>query len=131
MFNFYAGAYNNGEVNYNTLNIELKHPLEIANNFLGYNQHSFYGGFATKGANHNTINIKNDLTTTDLSQSYKDALNIVAARTLEGSADYNKVYINNFTVYIYTAKKNLLNNQDFYPSSANNNEVVIKDFASS
>lgn len=34
-------------------------------------------------------------------------------------------------VYIYTGKKNLLNNQDFYPSSANNNEVVIKDFASS
>lgn len=33
-------------------------------------------------------------------------------------------------VYIYTAKKNILNNQDFYPSSANNNEVVIKDFAS-
>lgn len=67
LFNFYAGASNNGEANYNTLNIELKHPLEIANNFLGYNQHSFYGGFATKGANHNTINIKNDLTTTDLS----------------------------------------------------------------
>ncbi len=134
MFNFYAGAYNNGEVNYNTLNIELKHPLEIANNFLGYNQHSFYGDFATKGVNHNTINIKNDLTTTDLSQSYKDALNIIAARTLEGSADYNKVYINNsmstLPVYIYTAKKNILNNQDFYPSSANNNEVVIKDFAS-
>ncbi|EEU8035012.1 hypothetical protein HDN13_001704, partial [Campylobacter jejuni] len=134
MFNFYAGAYNNGEVNYNTLNIELKHPLEIANNFLGYNQHSFYGDFATKGVNHNTINIKNDLTTTDLSQSYKDALNIIAARTLEGSADYNKVYINNsmstLPVYIYTAKKNLLNNQDFYPSSANNNKVSIKDFAS-
>ena len=112
MFNFYAGAYNNGEVNYNTLNIELKHPLEIANNFLGYNQHSFYGDFATKGVNHNTINIKNDLTTTDLSQSYKDALNIIAARILEGSADYNKVYINNsmstLPVYIYTAKKNLL-----------------------
>ncbi len=33
-------------------------------------------------------------------------------------------------VYIYTAKKNLLNNQDFYPSSANNNKVSIKDFAS-
>ncbi len=134
MFNFYSGAYNNGEVNYNTLNIELKHPLEIANNFLGYNQHSFYGDFATKGVNHNTINIKNDLATTDLSQSYKDALNIIAARILEGSADYNKVYINNsmstLPVYIYTAKKNLLNNQDFYPSSANNNEVVIKDFAS-
>lgn len=134
MFNFYAGAYNNGEVNYNTLNIELKHPLEIANNFLGYNQHSFYGDFATKGVNHNTINIKNDLTTTDLSQSYKDALNIIAARTLEGSADYNKVYINNsmstLPVYIYTAKKNLLNNQDFYPSSANNNKVSIKDFTS-
>lgn len=134
MFNFYARASNNGEANYNTLNIELKHPLEIANNFLGYNQHSFYGGFATKGANHNTINIKNDLTTTDLSQSYKDALNIVAARTLEGSADYNKVYINNsmstLPVYIYTAKKNILNNQDFYPSSANNNKVSIKDFAS-
>lgn len=134
LFNFYAGASNNGEANYNTLNIELKHPLEIANNFLGYNQHSFYGGFATKGANHNTINIKNDLTTTDLSQNYKDALNIVAARTLEGSADYNKIYINNsmstLPVYIYTAKKNILNNQDFYPSSANNNEVLIKDFAS-
>lgn len=134
MFNFYAGAYNNGEVNYNTLNIELKHPLEIANNFLGYNQHSFYGDFATKGVNHNTINIKNDLTATNLSQSYKDALNIIAARTLEGSADYNKVYINNsmstLPVYIYTAKKNLLNNQDFYPSSANNNKVSIKDFAS-
>lgn len=71
LFNFYAGASNNGEANYNTLNIELKHPLEIANNFLGYNQHSFYGGFATKGANHNTINIKNDLTTTDLSKAIK------------------------------------------------------------
>lgn len=27
LFNFYTGSSNNGEANYNTLNIELKHPL--------------------------------------------------------------------------------------------------------
>lgn len=63
------------------------------------------------------IIIPNDLTTTNLSQSYEDALNIIAARTLEGSAYYNKVYINNFMstlpVYIYTAKKNILKIKTF------------------
>lgn len=85
MFNFYAGASNNGEANYNTLNIELKHPLEIANNFLGYNQHSFYGGFATKGVNHNTIDIKN------YSSNAADNAYLIMAYN---EAAYNKIIIN-------------------------------------
>lgn len=134
LFNFYAGSSNNGEANNNTLNIELKNPLEIANNFTGSNHFYFYGGYGTKGANYNAINIKNDLTTTDLSQSYKDSLYIIAARTLKGTANYNQININNsmstLPVYIYTAAKNIVDNQDFYPKEADYNQINIKNFAS-
>ncbi|EAI1160490.1 hypothetical protein C7U34_00420 [Campylobacter jejuni] len=119
LFNFYAGASNNGEANYNTLNIELKHPLEIANNFLGYNQHSFYGGFATKGANHNTIDIKN------YSSNAADNAYLIMAYN---EAAYNKIIINDTLFGVASDKREgILSIIAGLSNNAHDNTLIINN----
>lgn len=135
LINTYGGYSSNGFANDNTVNISLKKPYEINANYTSKNEFGAYGGYATKGANRNTINIKGDLTQESVVENHQDSLNVVAATTSSGKANGNKISINNTNVsipiHVYGVEKMTINNQDFYANEANKNTILLDNVKSS
>ncbi|MCW1360348.1 hypothetical protein OLQ22_04120 [Campylobacter jejuni] len=128
-YNFYAGEANKGEANSNEIHIKLDQAFFAHENFTGENIFGFYGGYGTKGANSNIINLENDLTQLDIAQNYKDKINIVAAKTLEGKANFNEIHIKNslssLPLFIYGVQKAEFKDKQYFAQEANHNKIYL------
>ncbi|WP_139453733.1 hypothetical protein [Campylobacter armoricus] len=133
--NFYGGYASDGEANENHIEFNFSNPFRVSDNFSGKNYFRLYGGYATKGANGNSISIKNDLNEEIVPQNYKDELVIYAARTLSGNANDNSINIVNSLIslplYGFITKKTSIQKQIYTPSESNNNTINLKEVKSS
>ncbi|EOI0440021.1 hypothetical protein ACMF62_001226 [Campylobacter coli] len=91
IYDFFSGYTLDGEANFNTLDIELKSPLQVSNSYLRHSGFGFYGAFVSKGASNNTIKIRNNLTVINGTQNPSDRINIITGRTLAGEANFNVI----------------------------------------
>ncbi|MCW1359735.1 hypothetical protein [Campylobacter sp. CCS1377] len=132
---FYGGYAIDGEANNNTIEANLQHSIKAHENFLGKNEFTLYGGYATKGASGNSINIRHNLTSEDMPENHQDRIQLVAANTKQGQANNNKINISNINTalpfYIYAVEKRMMQNQKYYADSADSNSIVLRDVKSS
>lgn len=128
-FSFYGGMTDDGEANNNSVEIELKTPLNMQKNFIGKHIYNFYGGYATQGASNNIIKIKNNFSKINTSENYNDKAIIMAARTLKGKANNNQITLEslaaNLPLYIYATAKTTAYGNDFCADEANNNKINL------
>lgn len=131
IYDFFSGYTLDGEANFNTLDIELKSPLQVSNSYLRHSGFGFYGAFASKGASNNTIKIRNNLTVINGTQNPSDRINIIAGRTLAGEANFNVIDFKDsqasLPLFIYATTQENFEGSIHYPEYAKHNKISLNN----
>ncbi|MCL9820889.1 hypothetical protein NCR96_03920 [Helicobacter sp. 14348-15] len=131
IYEFFAGYTLNGKANANVLDVALKSPLQVSNSYFRQNAFGFYGAFASEGASHNTIKIRNNLTIIDGTKNPNDRVNIIAGRTLAGEANSNVIDFKDSQVslplFVYATTQENFEGSIHYPEYAKHNKISLNN----
>ncbi|EPZ5667420.1 TPA: hypothetical protein ACUVM3_001292 [Campylobacter coli] len=131
IYDFFSGYTLDGEANFNTLDIELKSPLQVSNSYLRHSGFGFYGAFVSKGASNNTIKIRNNLTVINGTQNPSDRINIITGRTLAGEANFNVIDFKDsqasLPLFIYATTQENFEGSIHYPEYAKHNKISLNN----
>ena len=129
IYTFFAGYTLDGQANNNTLKVKLKSPLQISPTYLKQNKFGFYGAYANNGASNNKIEITNNLTIIDGTKNQNDRVEVIAGRTLAGSANNNTIIFKDSQVslplFVYATQQELFEGSIHYPEKAKNNTIIL------
>lgn len=131
IYDFFSGYTLDGEANFNTLDIELKSPLQVSNSYLRHSGFGFYGAFASKDASNNTIKIRNNLTVINGTQNPSDRINIITGRTLAGEANFNVIDFKDsqasLPLFIYATTQENFEGSIHYPEYVKHNKISLNN----